>query len=281
MHHTFKRIVVLINDISNIDDLLQKGVDFSKQHKKTLEILFVQEKPTDSLLDYFLSSRSRAYIPLDKVQVKEKIQKYINQLDTDAKSEVTILEENILERVLAHAKTCKDILFITNYDKKLSEKLLEKTPYSYWIFKNSSLTYNNILLPIELSDEAVDDIKLTQDIFPQSAIDIVHDYRYMIPRTEKDGSATIVPIVGSVDKELHEGTREKQKRIFENYKKEFHVKGDFIEEKKGLEKDIVNYIKDKETDLVVIHHQEKLMFVPSLTLDLLEDVPLNFLVLNR
>jgi len=281
MHHTFKKIVVLINDISKIDDLLQKGVEFSKQHKKTLEVLFVQEKPTDSLLGFLLPSYSKAYTPLDRDKVKEKIQKYISQLDKDTQSEVIILEENILKRVLAHAKECKDTLFITNYDKKLSQKLLEKTPYSYWIFKNSSLTYNNILLPIELSNDAVDDIKLTQDIFPKSSIDIVHDYHYMIPSKEEDGSTSLIPVVGSIDTELHEETRKRQKNIFDNYKKEFHLNGTFIEEEKGLDKDLLNYIKDRNTDLVVIHHQEKRMFVPSLTFNLLDNVPSNFLVLNR
>jgi len=281
MHHTFKRVVVLINDISNIEDLVQKGIDFSKQQKKKLEILFVQERATDSLLDYFFSSPSKEYTPLNKDKVEKQIQKYIDQLDNKIEREVLILEENVLKRVLAYAKECKDILFITNYDKKLSEKLLEKTPYSYWIFKNSSLTYNNILLPIELSDDAVDDIKLTQDIFPKSSIDIVHDYHYMIPHTDKDGSPMLIPVVGSIDTKSHEGTRKKQKNIFDNYKKYFHVQGDFIEEKKGLDKDLIEYIKEKDTDLVVIHHKEKLMFVPSLTFNLLHELPSNFLILNR
>ncbi len=281
MHHIFQRIVVLIDDIKEIDDLLQKGIEFSKQHQKTLEVLFVQEKHSSSLLDYFTSSASKEYTRFDRYRVEEKIQKHIDQLDSSTKSEVTIVEEDILERVKLHASGCRDILFITNYDKKLSQKLLEKTPYSYWIFKNSSLDYSHILLPIQLSEEAKEDIKFTKEIFPRSRVCIVHDYHYMIPRKERDGSPTIIPVVGSVDKELHKETREKEKHLFENYKKEFGVEGDFLEEKKGLEKDLLNYIKGRETDLVVIHHQEKLMFVPSLTFDLLEDVPLNFLVLNR
>ena len=281
MHHIFKRVVVLINDINKIDDLIQKGVSFSKQHQTTLEVLFVQEKPTYSIFDYFRTFSSVKYLPLDKESVRVKIQKHLDLLDSGTKSSLLIVEEDTLERVLAHAKNCKDILFITNYDEKLSQKLLEKTPYSYWIFKNSSLTHNNILLPIELSEGARDDIKLTQDIFPQSSIGLVHDYRYMIPHNEKDGSMSIVPVVGHIDRELHQGIREKQKTVFENYKKEFNVEGDFIEEKKGISKDLMSYIKERDTDLVVIHHQEELMFVPSLTFNLLHEVHSDFLVLNR
>ena len=280
MKHMFKRVVVLINDINKIDDLLKKGVEFSKQHNKTLEVLFVQEKATNSLLDYFLSSHSKRYTSLDKDSLKEKIQKHIQQLDANLKSEIFITEENILKVVSTHAKECKDILFITNYNKYLSQKLLKKTPYSYWIFKNSSLTYNNIVLPIELSDDVTDDIKLTKDIFPKSSIGIVHDYRYMIPRVNSDGSAVIVPVIGNIDKELHHKTRAKHKSIFNNYKKKFNVDGDFIEEKRGLNKDLINYIKNRDTDLVVIHHHEEVMFVPSLTFNLLDKVSSNFLVLN-
>ena len=281
MLHTFKRVVVLINNIKNIDELLQKGIEFSKQHKTTLEVLFVQEKPSHSLFDYFLSSSSETYSPLDKDMVKAKIQKYIDELDNSIQSEVFIVEEDTLQRVLTHGKEGRNILFITNYNEKLSQKLLEKTPYSYWIFKNDSLNHTNILLPIVLSESAKEDIKLTQDIFPKSSIGIVHDYRYKIPTIKSDGFVSIIPIVSNIDSEFHKEAREKQKNIFEDYKKEFNVKGDFIEEKKGVEKDLLNYIKNRDTDLIVLHHQEEEMFIPSLTFNLLDEVPNDFLVINR
>ena len=281
MFHIFERVVVLINDIEKIDDLLKKGVEFANEHKKRLEVLFVHEKPTFSLPDYFFSSHSTKKAKLNRNRVENKIQKHIHQLDSSIKSVVFILEGSTLDSVLSHAKGSTDILFISSYEKKLTQKLLEKTPFSYLIFKNSSFIHHNILMPIELDDGVKDDIKLTKDIFPKSSIEIVHDYRYRIPNIETDGSISIVPVVGHLDKELHQETREKQRGLFENYKKEFNIQGNFIEEKKGLNIDLLNYIENRNTDLIVIHHQDEPMFVSSVTFNLLDAVSSDFLVLNR
>ena len=281
MFRVFEKVVVLINDIEKIDDLLKKGVEFANGHKKKLEVLFVHETPTFSLPDYFFSSHSSKKAKLDRNAVESKIKKHIHHLDSGIKSIVFILEGNTLNSVLSHAKGNTNILFISSYEKKTTQKLLEKTPYSYLIFKNSSFIHHNIIMPIELDAGAKDDIKLIKDVFPKSAIEIVHDYRYRIPNLETDGSISIVPVVGHLDKELHQETREKERNIFENYKKEFNIQGDFIEEKKGLNIDLLNYIENRDTDLIVIHHQEELMFVPSVTFNLLDKVSSDFLVLNR
>jgi len=281
MFHVFERVVVLINDIEKIDDVLKKGVEFANQHKKKLEVLFVHEKPTFSLPDYFFSSHPTQKTKLNKNIIENKIQKHIHLLDSSIEHVVFILEGNTLETVLNHAKGSKNILFISSYEKKLTQKLLEKTPYSYLIFKNSSFIHHNILMPIELDEGVKEDIRLTKDIFPKSSISIVHDYRYRIPTVEEDGSMLIVPVVSHLDKELHQGAREKQRGIFEDYKKEFNLQGDFIEEKKGLNRDLLNYIENQNTDLIVIHHQEEQMFVPSVTFNLLDAVSSDFLVLNR
>ena len=281
MFRIFERVVVLINDIENIDDLLKKGVEFANEHKKRLEVLFVHEKSVFSMSDYFFSSHSSKKDKLDIDKVKNKIQKHIYNLDSYIKSDIFISEETTLNSVLTHAKDNRNILFISNYEKKITQKLLQKTLFSYLIFKNNSFTPHNILMPITLEEGTKDDIKLTKDIFPKSSIEIVHDYRYKIPVVESDGLISIIPVVSHMDKELHIKTREKEKNIFEKYKKEFNVQGSFIEEKKGLNIDLLDYIEKRDTDLIVIHHQDEEMFVPSVTFNLLDEVSSDFLILNR
>ena len=276
MFRVCERVVVLINDIEKIDNLIKKGVEFANEHKKRLEVLFVHEAPTFSLPDYFFSSHSKK-AKLDRDRVESKIKEDIHKIDSGIKTLLFIVEGTTLDTVLSHAKGSTEILFITSYEKKTTQKLLKKTPYSYLILKNSSFTHHNILMPVELDDSTKDDIKLIKDIFPKSSIEIVHDYRYRIPYTEVD----IVPVVSHLDREIHQETRANERDIFESYKKEFNIQGDFIEEKESLNIDLLNYIESRETDLIVIHHQEELMFSPSVTFNLLDKVSSNFLILNR
>ncbi len=281
MFHVFKKVVVLINDIEKIDDLLKKGIEFANQHKKRLEVLFVHEKPTFSLPDYFFLSHSSKKNKLDRDIVESKIQKHIHHFDSSIKSTIFILEGSTLSSVLSYAKEDNDMIFISSYNKKVTQKLLEKTPFSYLILKNNSFTYHNILMPIKIEKSTKDDIKLTKDIFPKSSIDIVHDYYYKTPDVETDGLVSVVTVVGHLDKELYKNSKERDKKLFENCKKEFNLEGDFMEEKKGLNIDLFEYIENRDVDLIVMHHQEEEMFVSSLTFDLLDKVSTDFLVLNR
>ena len=281
MFHIFKRVVVLINDIDKIDDLLKKGVEFANQHKKILEVLFVHEKPTFSLPNYFFLSHSSKINKLDRDRVESKIQEHIHSFDSRIKSNISILEGTTIGSVLSYAKEDNDILFISSYDKKVSKKLLEKTPFSYFILKNNSFTYNNIIMPITIDKGTRDDIKLIKDIFPKSSIEIVHDYYYKTPDIQTDGLVSVVTVIGNLDKELYKNSKERDKKLFENCKKEFNLQGDFMEEKKGLNIDLVDYIENRDVDLVVIHHKDDEMFVSSVTFNLLDKVSSDFLVLNR
>ena len=281
MFHIFKRVVVLINDIENIDDLLKKGIEFANQHKKRLEVLFVHEKPFFSLPDYFFLSSSSKKNSLDIDIVESKIKKHIHSFDSSIKSNISVVEGSTLESVLNYAKYDNDILFICNYNKKLTQKLLEKTAFSYFIIKSNSLTYNNIIMPIKIDKGTKDDIKLIKDIFPKSTIEIVHDYYYKEPEIETDGLISVVTVVGNLDRELYQKSKERDKNLFENCKKEFNLQGNFMEEKKGLNIDLVEYIQSRDVDLIVIHHQEDEMFVSSVTFNLLDKVSSDFLVLNR
>lgn len=281
MFRLFKRVVVLINNIENIDDLLKKGIEFANQHKKRLEVLFVHEKLFFSLPDYFFLSSSSKKNSLDIDIVESKIKKHIHFFDSNIKSNISVVEGHTLESVLNYAKDDNDILFICNYNKKVTQKLLEKTAFSYFIIKSNSLTYDNIIMPIKIDKSTKDDIKLIKDIFPKSTIEIVHDYYYKEPEIETDGLISVVTVVGNLDRELYQKSKERDKNLFENCKKEFNLQGNFMEEKKGLNIDLVEYIQSRDVDLIVIHHQEDEIFVSSVTFNLLDKVSSDFIVLNR
>jgi len=276
MTHIFKRIVVLINDVVEMESLLKKGVEFSKKHKTSLEVLFIHENHLFELPDYFLSPTAIAEKEINKEKIKEKIKSIIYSLEDKKETPIFIVEEDSLDRVLYHGKDNKDILFITSYHKELTQKLLEKTPYSYWILRSETTTYNNILLPIDLSEDSSNIIKLTKHIFPKSSISIMHEYRYILSE-----NAALAPVESYLGQEEYDSDKEREKEIFESYKKEFNLQGDFIQEKYKLDEDLINYITEKKSDLVVMHHQDADIFTsPSIIVHLLHTLPSDFLVFN-
>ncbi|SFV66428.1 hypothetical protein MNB_SV-14-730 [hydrothermal vent metagenome] len=282
MNHIFKRMVVVANDIENIDTLLEKAVACSKQHQTTLEVLFVHEEPLFKLPDYFLSDEKISKSKIDKNKIKKSIQEKLTALNYNKTVSILVLVDDTLDQVLEYGKENKDILFITAYHKELNRKLLQKSPYSFWIVKNKIKSYNNILLPIDLNEKSVEVIKATKHIFPTIQLEVVHDYRFTLDMDlMEDEHLKITPIVSSIDIEMNQERKEKQRLLFENYKRDFNLKGEFLEENKGLEDDLIEYINKSKSELVVMYPEEIELFLSSsLIIKLLHRVPKDFLVLN-
>jgi len=282
MKHIFKRVVVVLNEIENIDNLLEKAVAFSAKHKTTLEVLFVHEEPLFQLPDYFLSDEKISKDKVDTKRIKKSIQEKLNQLNVDRTVSILVLLDDTLNHVIEYGKDNRDILFITAYHEDLNSELLHKTPYSFWIVKNRHSSYKNILLPLDLNKKSAEIIKATQHIFPTVQLGMVHDYRFTLDTSlMEDGHLKISPIVSSIDIEVNQEKKEIQKALFESYKNEFNLTGDFIEEKRGLEEDLALYIEKSYAELIVMYPEEVELFLSSnLITKLLHRVPKDFLVLN-
>ena len=282
MNHIFKRVVVILNEIENIDSLLKKAIDFSKKHKTSLEVLFVDEKPFFQLPDYFSSSNKSVDNKMSIVEIKREVDNRLKALGYLDAVSILVRIDDTFDQVLEYGKGSKEILFITAYHEALNVELLKKTPYSFWILKGNEDTYTDILLPIDLNSKSVDVIKLTQHIFPTNRISMLHDYHYSsnLSMTE-DSHLKTTPVVSKIDVTMNKNLKEKQRQLFEEYKKEFNLGGEFIEEKKGLENDLVEYIETHHSDLVVMNHQDVDLFSsPSLMVKLLHRVPRDFLLFN-
>ena len=282
MNHIFKRVVVILNEIEKIDNLLEKAVAFSTQHQTTLEVLFVHEEPLFKLPDYFLSDEKISKETIDKKKIKKSIQEKLNSLNPHKSVSILILVDDTLDQVLEYGKENKDILFITAYHEELNSKLLHKSPYSFWIVKNEIKSYRKILLPIDLNAKSVEVIKATEHIFPTVPLEMVHDYRFTLDMTLiEDDHLRITPIVSSMDIEISQERKERQRELFETYKRDFNLTGDFLEENEGLEEDLVEYINQSQAELIVMYPEEIELFLSSnLITKLLHRVSKDFLVLN-
>jgi len=282
MNHIFKRVVVVLNQMDNIDNLLEKAVNFSNQHKTTLEVLFVYEEPLFKLPDYFLSYEKKSQDAIYEHRIKDKIKDKLKELTVSKEVIISVLIGNTLKQVKEYGKYNTDILFITSYHKSLDTKLLHETPHSFWIVKNSNKSYKEILLPIDLKTKSREVITATQHIFPTAKISVVHDYRFTLDNSlMEDNHLNIAPIISGVDRGRHIEQKKRQQELFENCKNNFNVTGDFLEEKRGLEEDLIEYIHFSNAELIVMYPEEiELFFSSDLIIELLHNVSKDFLVLN-
>jgi len=282
VNHIFKRVVVVLNDIENIDNLLERAVAFSNQHQTTLEVLFVHEEPLFQLPDYFLSDKKISEDRVDKKRIKDTIQEKLNGLNFNKTVSILVLIDDTLDHIIEYGKDNQDILFIMAYHEVLNSKLLHKSPYSFLIVKDEQKNYSNILLPIDLNEKSIEVIKATQHIFPLAQLKVVHDYRFTLDTSLiEDNHLRIAPIVSSVDIEINREEKKRQLELFNNYKNDFDLTGDFLEENKGLEEDLVEYIELNQAELIVMYPEDIELFLSSnLIIKLLHRIPKDFLVLN-
>lgn len=280
MKHIFDRVIVLLNDLENIDILLKRAVEFSTKHEASLEILYVHEEPLFAVPDYFLSEESIEEGQLDKAKVKNEIQKHLEAFDANANHAILVYVDDTVDRLLNLAKEVEKSLVITNYHEHITASLIEKTSYSYWINKGDKELYDNTVLPINLKEESKKCIELAQHVFPKSSLELVYDYRYLLDvLAVREDYLNVVPVTTGIDYELNEELKVQNEKTFEAYKKEFNVKGSFIEGEGLLHEDLIAYIQKENFDLTILYRSdEELFFTPVLILALIEVLDTDFFI---
>jgi len=283
MHHLFDRVIVLLNDLENMDTLLKRGVEFSKKHETSLEVLYVHEEPFFAVPDFFLSEENRGKVDIDKHKVKEEIQKHLALFDPDEEHAILVYIDDTVDRLLTYVKDVERTLVITNYHKSITTSLMEKTSYSFWINKGVHDVYSNIVFPSNLKEESKTCIAATQHIFPDSKLSLVYDYRYLLDvLAVREDYLNVVPVTTGIDYKLDKELKAQNEKTLESYKKEFNVEGKFIEGEGLLHEDLMAYIKENSFDLTVLYHSdEELFFSPVLILMLLEGLETDFFICKR
>jgi len=280
MHHLFDRVIVLLNDLENIDTLLRRGIEFSKKHETSLEILYVHEEPLFAVPDFFLLEENRGKDEIDTSKIKDEVKKHLEVFDLSTEHAILVYIDDTVDRLLNHAKDVGRTLVVANYHKDITTSLIEKTSYSFWINKGVDDIYKNIVLPINLKEESKKCIAATQHIFPESNLSLVYDYRYLLDvLAVREDYLNVVPVTTGIDYALNEELKAQNEKTLESYKKEFNVEGTFIEGEGLLHEDLMEYIKEKNFDLTILYHSdEELFFSPVLILLLLEGLDTDFFI---
>jgi len=280
----FKRTVLLLNNLDKIDNLLKKAIKFSSQHQTILEILYVHEVALFEIPDYFLSKDRMAKNQIDKEKIQAKIEESIKAFDEVFNHAILVYIDDTVDRVIQHAKKEKQILFITPYEPKLSESLIQRVPYSFLIIKDDALEeYNNIIVPLDLKEKSRKVLLVAKEIFATKPITILHDYRYLLDMmTIQVDYFNLAPITTPNLLELNQTVKADQQKSFEAYKKEFNIEGVFIDDDySSLDKSLIEYISNHNFDLTLLYHQDTELFLsPSLIVELMKKVSTDLFILN-
>ena len=278
MQHPFKKTIILLNTTDNIQNTLQKGVNFSKQHNTLLEILFVHEAPLFKLPDIFTLNKQENH--LDKERIKKAITTELLSLSPNKKYAVFVYIDDTLNRLKKIANDAKETLVITPYQKEITPMLIEETSYAFWVLKMPKENYQNILLPTDLKEETMKAINYALHLFRKSKLFLVHDHRYLIDTlVVQSDYFNLTPLTSPITVELNEEIKEAHQKEFENYLKEFGINGEFIEANGDVDEDLIAYSKKHPFDLLFMYRNDEELFnSSSLILSLMEELEIDFFI---
>ncbi len=248
-----QKIIAVLNDFNMADVVLERALEFSSKQKTTLEVLYVHEEPLFDVPDYFRSDASIKSDVLDTKKIKKEIQSRIAKLDNSQEYAVLVFIDDTVDRVLTQTEDTKDLLIITAYHDKITEKLAKKTQLPILVIKNDFKAYKDVILPVDLGQATSSCIDFAETLFERDTLFLLHDYRYIVDLSMMDvdylGVPTSAPVV---DAQINQELIKSQKESFEILKKERELEGSFIEQSLSVEDDLVEFIEGTECDLTVL-----------------------------
>ncbi|CAA6823183.1 MAG: Unknown protein [uncultured Sulfurovum sp.] len=279
MQHPFKRIVILLNDLENMESLLQKGVSFANEHDTLLEVLFVHEVPLFEVPDYFLPDEKISESIVDKDKIKEKIEEHLDNLHLENEHAIFVYENDTIDRINTLIPQIEGTLILTQYHDELSSQLIEETPYTYWIIKKESTT-QDIAFTIDLEDKFQPYLMWIKHIFPEAKIELIHNYRYMLdPLVTTQDYLIVEPLTQELDIEMNKVLREQKMETFNNYKNALDLEGTFLEGDGVFNDDIISYLQNKHFNLTVLCRDNvDIFFSSSLINEFMEKVSTDFFI---
>jgi len=278
-----KKIIAVLNELQNADNLLQKAVTLAKEHDAVLEVLYVHEEPLFDVPDYFRPDVSIKDNIIDKEKITKEIKERVVKLGFERDCAVLAFVDDTVDRVLTQTEDDKDTLIITTYHEKITEKLVKKSHLPVIVVKSNVKEYKKLILPVDLKEDTEACIDLADKIFPHAKKRLLHDYRYVLDTAVMDvdylGMPTTDPIMNT---QINQELKKAQQESFEELKKKRGLEGDFIEETLSVEEDLAKYINATHFDLTVLcSHKKHFLLSNSVSFSLLETLENDILILHN
>jgi hypothetical protein len=266
MTKSFDKVLIVLNCFENIDNILQSALKLKKQQNTILEILYVHEKALFDLPDFFSSKDTS----INKDKIKRDIKDRLQEFGFSEKYAIFIYVDDTVDRVLALTKNQKNLLIVTDYHKKITQKLVKKSPASFLILKDGKNSFEKIIMPVDLSSETILCINRAKDLFAKSDIRLLHDHNFVISKDR----------IG--EEEKHYETLKKEVSLEGDSIKEYFVNEiEFVEELYIMERHLAEFINERDFDLTILCTRDKdYIFSQSLSFALLDMVETDLLVLR-
>jgi len=114
------------------------------------------------------------------------------------------------------------------------------------VVKNPFKNYRTVLIPTDLSEKSKESIYFVRSLFKSVSISVVYGY-------ERIAMVTSMYDISYTDMlEYQRENREISEKLLKNFKEEVDVDGDLIDATFSLGSCLVEYIDQKEPDLVVV-----------------------------
>jgi len=256
---SIKKIIALLNDFTMIDAVLTQTFAFAQKYHTSVEILYVHERPLFEIPDFFHSGKKE--LPLDKEKIKASILEKVNTFEIEQQPVVFVKIDDTPDRVWTLAREDTETLIITGYHKKITQKLISKIKQPVLVIKNKLKTYQKMALIVDAGSPSARCIEKAKSYFPQSNIELIYDYRYIIdPSMEAD--LQNIQIIQTAQKEAFEALKEES-----GLEGKFFIDGDFL----GTQ--MSDYLQQKAFDILYIcSHADDYFVSDALSMALLADV---------
>ncbi len=275
-----KRILALINREEDIDRVLARSVEMAKDNDAILEILFVHETHLLDLPDFFKPSFLKED-GIDEQAVKDAIKRHLHALEYTEDVAIFVKIDDSVDRVKELSDS--DTLVVSAYIEGVSEALTKKLKTPLLILKEKREKYENILIPVDLSERSKVCVERARKRFEGAHFRILYDYRYPYELVMADVNFMDVPLPDPIfTQEVSQDMREASRKRYYQFLDEMHIDGDFIEDLSGVDEDLNAYLRNHPCDLLFIcTNSQSDLLDESVAVSLVKNLPCDIYLSNK
>jgi len=238
---TIKHILAVIDDKPNAKEVIKRSLDLCAKLDAKLVVLHTIHIPFLKMPMYVQD------VPIDKKSIKESIDEKISELKKDNSIDhyTMVYFGDSSERAIIEAKRDDIDLIVSNSEIDF-KRVVSEAKKPILVVKNPFKNYRTVLIPTDLSEKSKESIYFVRSLFKSVSISVVYGY-------ERIAMVTSMYDISYTDMlEYQRENREISEKLLKNFKEEVDVDGDLIDATFSLGSSLVEYIDQKEPDLVVV-----------------------------
>lgn len=251
-----KKILAVIDDSKLSREILKKSIELAHNFDATVIVLHTIHIPFFNLELY------KNDVPIDKEEIKEQIDTIFSVLNEEAqiKHHTLVYFGDTGDRASLEAKR-DDVDMIIGGSSINLEKLLREVKKPILVLKKSAKTYNNILIPTDLSEKSKEAIGFVKTHFPNRHLRLLYGYeRIVMVTTMYDINYTEMVNYQQENKQIAID-------LLKKFEEEVEVSGTLIDTTFSISNELTKHIKKRNPDLVVVasHSGDNEFFIGSVS----------------